>query len=228
MKKSPTNSLVSSRLDSRLLAYAAAATAVGAVVAPAPTEAAVISSGPINITIPTDNVGIYLNVVTGVSATTPAGSPGWDLNPYGSTGLNMFSSTSSGGNAAALGGVGPYVGTGTNYFNLTLGMTVSSASTFANTSVLTISGTTPLNLNSANNYVGFRFFNESTGAVNYGYMQISLSGTAAAQPRAVVSYSYDNTGAAITIIPEPSTFALLGMVSAGAVGVRAWRKRKAA
>ena len=29
-------------------------------------------------------------------------------------------------------------------------------------------------------------------------------------------------------VPEPSTFALLGVMAAGAFGVREWRKRKAA
>ena len=50
------------------------------------------------------------------------------------------------------------------------------------------------------------------------------------QPRAIVEYAYENTGAPILAgaIPEPSTLALLSVMGLGAVGVRAWRKRKAA
>jgi hypothetical protein len=59
-------------------------------------------------------------------------------------------------------------------------------------------------------------------------MRISLAGTSGAQPRAIVEYAYEDTGAGIMAgaIPEPSTLALLGVMAAGALGVRAWRKRK--
>jgi hypothetical protein len=128
----------------------------------------------------------------------------------------------------ALGG-GAYVGSGANWTNLTLGTLVSSASTFGGANVSPLAGT--LNLNSPNNFVGFRFINESAAnQIQYGWMQISLAGTAAGQPRAIVQYAYENTGAGIAVgaVPEPSTFALFGVMAAGALGVRAWRGRKAA
>ncbi len=61
-------------------------------------------------------------------------------------------------------------------------------------------------------------------------MRISLAGTSGAQPRAIVEYAYDSSGAGILAgaIPEPTTFALLSVMAVGAVGVREWRKRKAA
>lgn len=87
------------------------------------------------------------------------------------------------------------------------------------------------NLNSDQNLIGFRFVDPSFGAVvHYGWMRISLDGTAGGQPRAIVEYAYEDSGAGIGagVVPEPTTMALLGVMAAGALGVRAWRKRKAA
>ena len=44
-----------------------------------------------------------------------------------------------------------------------------------------------------------------------------------------MDYAYEDSGAGIQAgVPEPTTMALLGVMAAGALGVRAWRKRKAA
>ena len=202
------------RVDTRLAACAAVA-AAGTALTATPAHAAVIDSGPVNINIPSTINGIYLNVVTGMAGTN-AGTPGWDINPYSSSDLEMY--TPSGGGT---------FGDGTSYFNLGPGAYISSAGTFE-TSVSTVNAGTPLNLNSSNNYIGFEFLNEATGATNYGYIQVSLSSTAGGQPRSIVEFSYENTGAGITVVPEPSTFALFGVMALGALGVREWRKRKAA
>lgn len=207
------------RVDARLAACAAIATA-GTALTAVPADAAIIYSGPVSLNIQSSIDGIYLNVLTNTSGTSGGTVAGWDINPYGATTLNMFTPTGGG-----------YVGSGANYFNLAPGAMIGVAQTFG-TGVLTISATTPLNFNSSNNYIGFRFLNESTGITNYGWFQVSLSGTAASQPRTIIGYAYDNTGASImagqTVIPEPTTFALLGVMAAGALGVRVWRGRKAA
>jgi hypothetical protein len=217
-------------INSRLAGYATLAGAALAAPAIPSADATIIWSGPVSINIPSTTAGVYLNVVTGVSNVSPASAPGWDVNPWNSSSLNMFTSTSAGGNGTALGGVGVYVGTGSTYFNLAFGTVISGASTFGGTGTNTIAGATPLNLSSSNNLVGFRFFNEGSAATNFGWMRISLSATAGGQPRAIVEYAYDNAGGSITAgqVPEPSTVALFGVMAAGALGVRAWRKRKAA
>ena len=84
-------------------------------------------------------------------------------------------------------------------------------------------------MNSSNNYFGFRLTNEAIGnQIQYGWMQISLDATAQGQPRAIVAFAYENSGTAIPIgfDPQPSTFALVRIMAAGALGVREWRKRK--
>jgi hypothetical protein len=221
---SPRNQKLSPRIDGRLAAYATLAGI--ALAAPAIPSAdadieSIIWSGPLNINIPSTTAGVYLNVVTGVNNPSPGLVPGWDVNPFSSTTLSMFNPT------VPTGGV--YVGSA-GFFNLTPGTLISAASTFSS-GTLSATSPNPLNFNSSNNIVGFRFQNEAmANQIQYGWMRISLSGTASSQPRAIVEYAYENTGVGILAgqVPEPTTMALLGVMAAGALGVRAWRKRKAA
>jgi hypothetical protein len=49
-------------------------------------------------------------------------------------------------------------------------------------------------------------------------------------PATIIEYEFENTGASVITggtLPEPSTMALLGLMAAGAAGVRGWRKLKA-
>ena len=208
------------RVDTRLAACAAAA--AGAAVAAPPAEATIIWSGPVSINIPSTTSGVYLNVVTGVFG--GSSTPGWDVNPWSSSSLNMFSTAGS---------MSLYVGTAATYFNLAPGTLISAASTFGTVGTNTINAGTPLNVNSSNNLIGFSFVEPTLngGAVAYGWMRISLSASTFSQPRMIVEYAYeDSQGVGINAgaVPEPSTFALLGVMAAGALGVREWRKRKAA
>lgn len=206
-----------SRLDRHFVACSAAAAAasVGAV---STADAAIVYSGVVNINIPSTTSGIYLNVVTGASGTA-AGTPGWDVNPWSSSALNMFSPSTP---ATSFGHV--TTGTATQYDNLASGVLISGASTFSNTGTATINPATPLNLSSSNNLVGFRFQNEANGnAVHYGWMRISLSATAQGQPRAIVEYAYEDVaGAGITAgtVPAPGSLALLALGAAGLMGRR--------
>lgn len=203
------------RLDAHFVACAAAAGAA-VVGATGSANAAVVFSGPVSINIPSSSAGIYLNVVTGVSNVAPASAPGWDVNPWSSSALNMFTPTPNPGG-------GSYAGTGTNYFNLTVGSVVGPASTWSGTGTATINAGTPLNLNSNNNYVGFRFVNEANAnAIHYGWVRISLSGTAQAQPRAIVEYAYEDVAGAPITVPTPGSLALLAL---GGVGLAARRRK---
>ena len=221
---------LNSRIDGRLATYATLAGAALAAPAVPTADATVIWSGPVSINIPSTTAGIYLNVATGVFNASPASVPGWDVNLWSSSSLNTFTSTGTGGNGVGLPG-GAYVGTGSNYFNLAFGTVISGASTYGGTGTNTIAAATPLNLNSSNNLIGFRFVNQSmANQIQFGWVRVSLSSTPQAQPRAIVEYAYEDSGGSIMAgqVPEPSTVALLGVMAAGALGVRAWRRRKAA
>ena len=219
---------MSSRVDGRLAAYATLAGVALAAPAIPSADADIVYSGVVNITIPSTTAGIYLNVVTGVFATTPAGAPGWDLNPWSSTGLSIWANNAASPNDGVLSN---FTGGTSNTLvdNIPFGIIVDGTWTYGRTNAVETTGSTAFVLNSSSNMIGFLFINETTGQYNFGWARISLSSTYQSQPRVLVEYAYDNSGAGIFIgIPEPSTFALLGVMAAGALGVRAWRKRKAA
>ena len=215
---------IGAAIDGRLAAYATLAGI--ALAAPAAAEAVIIYSGIVNINIPSTTSGIYINLVTGVTSTTPAGAPGWDINPWSSTTLSIWAN-----NAAS-----PQDGVITNFTggssatlidNLPFGSLIDGSWTYSRTATVETTGSTAFLLNSSQNLIGFRFFNEATGQYNFGWARISLSSTLAGQPRTLVDYAYDDSGQPIgNFLPEPTTVTYLGMMAVGALGVRAWRKRR--
>lgn len=203
------------RLDSTL----ALAAAVGAVAVPAVSKAAVVFSGPLNISIPATADGIYVNFITGLTGTTAASVPGYDWNPYGSTALLFY----WGGTGALNSGVastttGPYL-------VLQPGAMISSGSTFSQSANGANNETAAFRAG-VNGYLGVQFRNETTGIQNFGYVHLQTTGTSG-YPATILDWAYDNTGAAITIVPEPATTSLLGALALGALGVRAWKRRQA-
>ncbi len=199
------------KLGARTLRLALASTAVAATLFSHASHAAIVvvdlTASP--LAIPNNFAGIYLNVVTGASGITQPSTPGWDINPFGSGGnLSFFTPTG--------GGIVGSTGTATA---LLPGATVSAASTF-------VTGTatgTPFRV-TGTEYLGFRFQNESTGVINYGYVQMTTTGPSGF-PAAIAGYAYENTGLGITVtpVPEPAT---TGMMLAGGLGLWAWRRRR--
>lgn len=204
------------RLDGYVMACSAAA-AVAAIGGTAnQAEAQIVYSGVVNINIASTTNGLYLNVVTGAinepGNTTGGSVPGWDVNPWSSSALNYFSP----GNPA--GGVYVQRTGGGATANLPFGTMIDGASLYGSSTAQT-TGNEPHILNSADNLIGFRFFNEANNQVHYGWMRISLSGTLAAQPRAVVEYAYESqpgVGIGAGVIPAPGSLALLAL---GALGM---------
>ena len=222
--KSTSTSPLSTRLDLRLAAYAAAGVAVATAATAPSARADVVSVTGLNLSVPNNIDGIYLNLVTGVSGTSGSTVTGYDFNPYGSGGFSTyFSGTATTGNAGLLNAAG-------NYAVLLPGSTVSSAGTYGTGSTATRE--LLYRAGQPDAYFGIHFLNEATGAVNYGYVELSTTATTGF-PATILSYGYDNTGKDIVIpgaIPEPGTTAALslGALSLGAAGVRRWRKNKQA
>lgn len=211
---------------SRRLAKHFAALALPAVLIPA-AQAQVIWSGPVNLNLPSNIDGIYLNVVTGVTGSTGGSVAGWDVNPYGSATLSFFSPT-----PAASSGYVANLGDNTGRVdNLPYGTAIGPGSVFS-TGALPgeTTGATAFTLNSVENLVGFRFQNELNGnQVHYGWMRFSLSSGAATQPRSIVEYAYESTAGAeifAGVVPEPASASLLLLGLGGLFGLRGWSRRQ--
>jgi hypothetical protein len=200
------------RLETHLAASVAVAAAASA-------AQAVVITWNINQAIPANFDGLYVKIDTQqVISTAGSGLSGWDINIYGATNLNFFASATSPNPATTYvrtqGSGGPS--------SLAGGTVISAASTFANSTSSLFSGTTGLNgwqLN-AINYFGFRFHNNTTNAVNYGFGAIQVGATPAT--RSLLFVTYGNEGEAVTVIPAPGALALVG--AAGILGSRRRRR----
>lgn len=227
------------------LGMCAAALAGTAAAVPSTQATLITFSTPINV--PATFAGVYINLLTGATGGSGAAVPGWDFNPYAAAGLTQLGFYWA---AAPAGGVAATAATGP-YLDLAPGTVVGPGSTYTRA----ITGTTgsPF-LMTGTHILGFAFTNENTGLTNYGYLTMTtttidglpttfspsttrgglVNGPSipdvAGFPATITSWTFDNTGAAITVVPEPATAALLtiGALAAGAVGLRKWRRQRAA
>ncbi len=180
----------------------------------------VVFSGPVNINIGGVPPGVFLNVLTGQSGTSFAGVPGADVNLFGfGSSLTVsgpivngqqsptggFARLNSSNNIANLAG-GAWIGNLPNMFFQTINASVST----------TAPAGSPFFLNSTNNYAGFRFLNEETSEVHYGWLRLSIGPTLAT--RSIIEYAYEDVGGASIFVPGPGAIALLG--AAGLIGSR--------
>ncbi len=191
--------------------FALAAVATAAVAAT--SNAAVVYSGIINFACNADIDGCYINVQTGLMSNGPAsGVPGWDVNPYmTSGGMNFYNST-GGGQMRRAG-----VTTGTAG-NLAVGTVVGAAGSY-NTGTGNVYGTTAATglaggwTYSSDNIIGFKFV-AAAGTTHYGWMRFAMGAASATlgPTRTLVDYAYESTaGASITVTPAPGAIALLGL-----------------
>lgn len=168
--------------------------AAAAAVCSLSVQAAIVDSGPVSINIPQNIDGVYLNVVTGVSSGSAAAVPGWDLDPFAqAAGLSFFWPSAP---ANSQGGVS----SGGTYTNLAVGATVDGAATYLLSAQSAASGAFRVG---GTAILGFRFQNEATNAVNYGYAIINTT-AGTGFPATIVRYVYENTGLPITVV-GPST-----------------------
>jgi len=172
-----------------------------ALAAAAPAHAALVCFDQQDLSIPATTEGLYINFLTGVHAETEAGAPGFDFDPYASASttpaedLRFYWGSSVTGNAGV-------ASSGATYAVLFTGSAVGPSNPFTregftgNTSAWT-SGVTM-------GYLGMRFRNEATGAINYGWVQMTTTAPKGF-PMTVHGWCFENTGAATMIGPVSDT-----------------------
>ena len=181
-------------------------------------QAAIVSSPVINLAIPVNAPGLYLNIETGASGTSAAAVPGWDINVGGTSSLNF---TSPGGyNFVRLNSALPTAGPSNVGNGFAISSTMPTASWIAGG---TANG---LTLNSTANYIGFQF-TASGGTTHVGYLVLSIGSSVTGTDRKIVSYAYNSEsittpgGSSIFCFPSPGALAL-----ACQAGLLAKRRRR--
>jgi hypothetical protein len=230
--RAPRNIHVSlaNALDRHFLACAAAATAATVAVTADHSQAAIVYSGIQNVPLTNGSPGIYIDLVTNQVSGAPF--TGWDINPYvngGSSGT-FFGMYLPGGTTPLLVKSSSPTAGGADVAKLTAGATIGPSSTligqpaqFGFMNNATAGDWVP----AGTGYMGIQFTEAGVNGGNpmYGWVEISKA-TDGEPPRGgptgitFVDWAYDNTGAAInagqTVVPEPSSLALLAV---GAIGL---------
>jgi hypothetical protein len=214
----------------RWIRSAVAVGALVAVLAPA-AQAQVVYSGILNTVIPNTGTGLFVNVVTGTTYTGPNIFPscpgpgcGYDFNLFGSTSWSFFNPGTAGQPAPTpvpaeqKGLVAATVTSDAS--SLAIGTVIGTSSTFNTAAIVSPSNL----LGGQDRYFGFRFRNEGGGnSVHFGWARVRLVN---GQAGTLVDYAFNATAnASITVgptvvIPEPSTYALIGTGLAMLVAVR--------
>jgi len=183
------------RLASRLTRHLAttAAIAAGSVVASQSASADIVYR-TYNLAIPATFDGIYVNVETGQTGGTGGVTPGWDLNPYGTstTGISFFwassgpsagvrRNTATGANGTTLSNLVPDFSIGAQLTGGASGASFGSGgATFASTTVAFWSY-------NAVNLFGFRFTG-ADGQLRYGWGRIQVGANAATRTLLDIGY----------------------------------------
>jgi hypothetical protein len=187
------------------------------------SNAAVVTSGPVNINIGGVPPGVFLDVVTGQVGTTFGGFPGYDLNLFGFGASLTVSGPIVNGAQTSTGGFAR-LNSGLNIANLAGGAVIGDLPNMfwqtGNAGITTTSPAgSPFFLNSTNNYAGFRFLNEATNQVHYGYLRLSIGSTLAT--RSIIEYAYEDVAGASIFVPTPGALAVLAVA-----GIRGGGRRR--
>jgi hypothetical protein len=221
---------LASALDRHFLACAAAASAAVVAGTAEHSQASIVYSGIQNVPLTNGSPGIYIDLVTNVVSAAPF--TGWDINPYvngGSTGSFFGMYLPPGATPLLVKSSAPGAGAA-DVAKLPLGAPIGpSSSLIGQPSEFGFMNNATVGdwLGAGTGYMGIQFTEAGVNGGNpmYGWVEISKAGAgepARGGPTGItfVDWAYDNTGAAInagqTVVPEPSSLALLAV---GAVGL---------
>lgn len=156
-----------------------------------PPQEDLVRSGPLNLAIPIDHDGLYLDFVTGAVSTQP--TPSFDFAVYRGQGLSFYWTEdafagANGGSAAGPSGAyrwlqaGDVVGPGMAFSAVAYGG----------------HGTGDAFHSTSDGYLGVRFFNEVAGRVNYGYVHLRTTAPDGF-PASIIEYAYDPSGRPVMV-----------------------------
>ena len=176
-------------------------------------HAAIVSSGIVDLAIPTTFEGIYLNLDTGATGTSEFS--GWDVN-FVFGGSEIY-------NSDAFQPVRTGTGNSDAFRNLVEGFEIAAGTSFYSTNFggsLTHLGNSPGQFPAATEgYLGFSFVTDGSAGPYYGWMRVTLTANTAGG--VIHEWAYDDSGSAITIVPEPATWsALAGLCALALVLLR--------
>ncbi len=165
----------------------------GLLLAGAGADATVMCVPAANLNVPATSEGLYVNLVTGVSGTTEASVPGFDIDIYAAVSTNPSGQMRFYWGPAATGGAG-VVSSGDSYLALGPGAVIGPGSTFSRAA---FTGDTSAWQVGTTAYLGVRFLNESGASTTYGWIQLSTSAPLGF-PATIVGWCHEDSGAAIT------------------------------
>ena len=205
-----TDTTASTKLASRLTRHfaAGAAIAASATFMAADTASASVQYTAVNLIVPNNIDGLYINVETLATGSAGSAVAGWDINPYSATSLTWFNATGT--------GMLRYPGATTGSAgNLAIGTIVGATGSYGSGAVTVGAAAGNWQLNSLNRF-GFRFV-AADGLTHYGYGLMTVG--AAITTRTITDIFYESVAAtSITVVPTPGAIALLGL--AGLAGRR--------
>lgn len=207
--------------DRRIAGFAILTAVVFVIAAVDRAKADIVYSGIVNINVPDNSNGVFVDFVTG-ALYFAGGNQGWDFHAFNDgTGLTFQSASFPDGLLAT----GPQGGTTSVARRLNFGDAIDSTGQYN----FGISQGTNFHL-TGEFYLGLYFTNESlpNHPGNYGWVLLRTNAPAGFAAT-IVSYAYQTDGTMITAgapVPEPSTFTLLGTMVAGALSAWAWRRRE--
>ena len=164
--------------------------ATGLLLALAPVDAAVIYSDLRDIAIPTNLVGVYLDVDTGATGLSDDSPPaGWDINPFfGGFGV---------ANSASFQPVRTGTGIADTVLRLATGSTIDGTRLFASTFGGSETHLGPQFVAGREGYLGFKFTTNAPAAAGpyYGWMRVVFTANAAGG--VIKDWAYENAGSQI-------------------------------
>ena len=175
----------------------AAVTAAAALSLASSTALAAVVCNNTGFAVPQNSDGIYVNLVTGATGTSGGGVAGFDINLYGATRLTAYPGADVSDNNALVGTV--VTGTANDlYLVMANAEPIGPSATFTSESA----GMTNWNAGVTGGFLGIRFDNEATGAINYGWLQMTTT-SPNGYPATVTAYCYENTGLPINAGTTP-------------------------